>query len=431
MSASTHYDNASLGSPSTEHPIHRNTLHGHSKRVRCVAPLGNECEVSVSDDNSVIVWNFRTSEQEHRWDHKGAISVAVSHDGKYVVSGSRYGDLQLWDVESGDNFSGPWKLHEDKVWSVTCSPDGSRIASCSEDSTFIIWNARPDSPTGKPFLGPISTEQKAVHSIAYCPMGMKLATGGRDSTIKIWDAETGFLQVTLNDHTMSVSSVALTKDIVFSGSLDKAARVWDIGDSEQNAMKAVSKPIIPHPAAIKHIAVSEHFFATATYNCIYLGNLTTYELLPDTFEFPKDDEPNCIALSGDEGTMIVGTEMGKVYTWNIRGITSAPVSAGNFAMVFLRSCSLWQNKLKNNDHVRIQNFLGQDGDPRESHSLQSRSSPSWPVEETRRTTPEQIVIPGRFFGGLLCRFVAPEGYLQVSTAYLAWSLSPLIVLVMS
>ena len=331
MSAATPYNNASLGSQPTEHPLHRNSLDGHSKRVRCVAPLGNERVASVSDDNSVIVWKFRTKEQERRWDHEGVMSVAVSHDGKYVVSGGRDGGLQLWDVESGDNFSGPWNLHDDKVWSITWSPDGSRIASCSEDSTFIIWNARPDSPTGNPFLGPISTKQKAVRSIAYCPMGTKLATGGRDSTIKIWDAETGSLQVTLNDHTMSVSSVALTKDIVFSGSLDKAARVWDIGDSEQNAVKAVSKTTIPHPAAIKHIVVSEHFFATATYRYIYLRSLTTYELLVE-IEFPEGDEPNCIALSGDEDTMIACSERGKVYTWDIGRITSAftgNVSAGD------------------------------------------------------------------------------------------------------
>jgi len=330
MSAATHYDNASLRSPSTEHPIHRNTLDGHSKRVWCVAPLGNEHVVSVSDDDFIIVWKFRPKKQERRWDHKGAMSVAVSPDGKYVVSGGRDGDLQLWDVESGDNFSGPWNLHDDKVWSVTWSPDGNRLASCSEDGTFIIWNARPNSPTGKPFLGPISTEQNAVYTIAYCPMGTKLATGGRDSTIKIWDAETGSLQVTLDDGAMRVvSSVALTKDIVLSGSLDKA-RVWDISDLEQKAVKAVPKITIQHPAAIKHIAVSEHFFATATYDYIYLRSLTTYELLAE-FEFSKGDEPNCIALSGDEDTMIACSERGKVYTWNIGRFTGnvEDVSAGD------------------------------------------------------------------------------------------------------
>jgi len=330
MSAATPYDNASPGPQPTEHLLHRNSLDGHPKRVQCVAPLGNECVVSVSDDNFVIIWNFRAKKEERRWSHKGAMSVAVSHDGKYVVSGSRFGDLQLWDVESGDNFSGPWKLHVEKVWSITWSPDGSRIASCSEDGTFVIWNARPDSPTGQHFLGPISTEQKAVRSIAYCPLGTKLATGGRDSTIKIWDAETGSLRAVSNDHTMSVSSVALTKDIVISGSLDRTVRACDISNLEQNAVMAVSQIItIPNPVAFKHIAVSERFFAATSYNCIYLGSLATYELLSASFEFPEGDEPNCSALSGDEATMIACTEKGKVYTWNIGKITSASVSAGN------------------------------------------------------------------------------------------------------
>lgn len=331
MSTDTSYDETSHCSPSMEHQIDRDTLDGHSKRVWCVAPLDNERVVSASDDDSVIVWKFRAKEEECRWSHKGAMTVAVSPDGRSVVSGGRDCALRLWDPESGHLLSGPWKLHDEKVWSVSWSPDGGRIASCSADSTLIIWNARPNSPSGEPFLGPISTEQKAVYTVAYCPKGERLATGGHDFTVKIWDALTGHLQAALHGHTLSVTSVAWTKDgsRVISGSLDCTARVWDI--LEQKTMCEIPA----HTGAIKYIAVSDHVFATASYDHAYLWSLATHQRLSAPFDFSKCDEANCVALSEDENTMIACTERGKVYTWNIGSITSTlkqsaeDVSIGN------------------------------------------------------------------------------------------------------
>ncbi|OAX32175.1 WD40 repeat-like protein [Rhizopogon vinicolor AM-OR11-026] len=320
MSSATSHDSASPSSPSMKHAIHRNTLDGHSKRVWCVAPLDDERVVSASDDDSVIVWKFRTKKQEHALFHKGATTVAVSHDRKIIVSAGRDCALQLWDADSGKLLSGPWKLHKDRVWSVTWSPDGSRIASCSADSNLIIWKweAHSTSPSGESFLGPISTEQKAVHSVAYSPFGEKLATGGFDFTIKIWDAGTGSLQTTLCGHTMSVSSLAWTKDgnRVISGSLDHTVRIWDILKKEE------MYKIPAHTDAIKYIAVSDHVFATVSYDKAYLWSLKTHRRLPASFEFSQYDEANCVALSKDETTIAACTERGKVYTWNIGIITS-------------------------------------------------------------------------------------------------------------
>ncbi|OJA21374.1 hypothetical protein AZE42_07301 [Rhizopogon vesiculosus] len=320
MSSATSHDSASPSSPSIKHAIHRNTLDGHSKRVWCVAPLDDERVVSASDDDSVIVWKFKTKKQERAFFHKGATTVAVSHDRKIIVSAGRDCALQLWDADSGKLLSGPWKLHKDRVWSVTWSPDGSRIASCSADSNLIIWKweAQSTSPSGESFLGPISTEQKAVHSVAYSPNGEKLATGGFDFTIKIWDAGIGTLQTTLCGHTMSVSSLAWTKDgsRVISGSLDHTVRIWDIVKKEE------IHQIQAHADAIKYIAVSDHVFATVSYDKAYLWSLKTHRRLPASFKFSQYDEVNCVALSKDETTITACTERGKVYTWNIGIITS-------------------------------------------------------------------------------------------------------------
>lgn len=315
MATATSHGDPSSNSPGKEQ-IHRNTLGSHERRAWCVAPFpDNERVVSASDDDTVVVWKFRTKEKEYCWSHKGATAISVSHDGKKVVSGGRDCALQLWNAESGKRLAGPWKLHKQRVWSVSWSPDGNHIASCSADSTLIICSA----DSGEPIFEPLPTEQEAVHAVAYSPNGESVATGGQDSTIKIWDAHKGHIQATLRGRILSVSSVVWTKDgsQVISGSVDHTVRIW--GVSEQ---KEVCLAIHAHLHTINYIAVSTHVFATASIDHAYLWNLKTRQRLAGPFELSKYDEANGVALLDDENTLAACTERGKLYTWNIGKITS-------------------------------------------------------------------------------------------------------------
>ena len=307
--------------------LQRGTPDGRTKRVWCIAPFpDNKRVVSASDDDFVVVWKFRTNEEEYCWSHKGATTVAVSPDGTKVVSGGRDGDLHIWDADSGAHLSGPWMQHTDRVWSVGWSPDGNRIASCSADGILIIWNAHPSSPSGEVICGHLQTGHGVVRAIAYFPQGGKVATSGNNPMVKIWDDNTGGLQRELNNETETVPSVAWTKDggSVISGSIDGTVRVWNI--LEQDPVHKMSA----HEDAVNYIAVSDHVFATAsTDHIISLWDLKTYGLvgsLACEFSSPEapgnHDEVRCIAFTADENTIVAGTERGVVYTFDIGEIIS-------------------------------------------------------------------------------------------------------------
>ena len=153
--------------------------------------------------------------------------VAVSPDGKRIVSGSRDKTLRLWDADTGLALGQPLTGHSDSVESVAFSPDGKRIVSGSDDTTLRLWNANTGQPVGKPLDG----HSNWVFSVAVSPDGKRIVSGSNDTTLRLWDAETGQpVGQPLAGHSAGVNSVAFSRDgkRIVSGSGDKTLRLWPV-----------------------------------------------------------------------------------------------------------------------------------------------------------------------------------------------------------
>ncbi|MGI5041731.1 WD40 repeat domain-containing protein, partial [Streptomyces sp. JAC128] len=76
--------------------------------------------------------------------------------------------------------------HEQDVNAVAWSPDGSRLATASDDGTIRIWDAQGA-------VDPVvltHAHGDRVSAVAWSPDGKRLAGGSRDRTVTVWDAET-------------------------------------------------------------------------------------------------------------------------------------------------------------------------------------------------------------------------------------------------
>ena len=229
--------------PRPEPPLWLRSLEGHTDWVRAVAvsPDGRFI-VSGSDDRTVKVWEAESGRLlrslEGHTDDVNA--VAVSPDGRFIVSGSGDHTVKVWEAESRRLL----RSLEGHMWSVDAvavSPDGRFIVSGSADLTVKVWEAE----SGR-LLRSLEGHTGRVWTVAVSPDGRTIVSSSDDNTVKVWEAESGQLLRSLEGHTGGVSPDGHT---IVSGSYDHTIRAWDPESGK-------SRVLFWNDAAIHSLALS-------------------------------------------------------------------------------------------------------------------------------------------------------------------------------
>ena len=188
-------------------------------------------------------------------------AVCFSPDGKWLATGAEdrlirvrfhsglpmvflYTDVpctypaQIWDI-ARKRIRYTFEGHQQEIYSLDFSHDGSLIVSGSGDKTARIW----DMNSRESKVLPIDDDPNVdagVTSVAISPDARFVAAGSLDTVVRIWDVATGTLVDRLRGHGDSVYSVAFTPDGkgLVSGSLDKTLKYWELNTAISNARKA-------------------------------------------------------------------------------------------------------------------------------------------------------------------------------------------------
>ena len=109
----------------------------------------------------------------------------------------------------------------DNVLSVAFSPDGTLLASGSDDGLVGLWDTHTE--TLQATLG----HESPVLSVAFSPDSDLLATGSTDGVARLWDPHVPEHKAALG-HESPVESVAFDGNILVTGSQDGRVRQWEI-----------------------------------------------------------------------------------------------------------------------------------------------------------------------------------------------------------
>ncbi|MEM7552540.1 MAG: NB-ARC domain-containing protein [Cyanobacteria bacterium P01_A01_bin.84] len=228
------------------------TLRGYVNDVRSVAiheqgqdSKKNYIIVSAHRDSRVRIWNFSTNNVDtyHGTSHSMSLhghkymvsSVAISPDGKTLVSGGEDEIAKLWDIATGEILH-TWKVEGREIWSVAFSSDGKTIAAGCDGMSIPndidhqqvrLWNVKDKSE--KILVG----HDISVNSVAFSPDGSTLVSGSTDATMKLWDVSTSQLLQTFPEHQeqgVAIYGVSFSPDgqKIANSSFDGSIRIWDV-----------------------------------------------------------------------------------------------------------------------------------------------------------------------------------------------------------
>ncbi|CUU07126.1 delta-60 repeat domain-containing protein [Candidatus Kryptobacter tengchongensis] len=235
-------------------------------------------------------------------------SVAISSDGKYIVSGSQDKTIKLWDISTGREIR-TFKGHTDWITSVAISPDGKYVISGSYDKTLKIW----DILTGRE-IRTFAGHTDKVTSVAITPDGKYIVSGSQDKTIKLWDISTGREIRTFKGHTNWVTSVAVSPDgkYVISGSNSWIIKLWDISTGKE------IRTFAGHEGLVTSVAISpdgKYVVSGSSDNAVKLWDISTGREIR-TFK-GHTDWITSVAISPDGKYVASGSQDKTIKLWDI------------------------------------------------------------------------------------------------------------------
>ncbi|CAD8169269.1 unnamed protein product [Paramecium pentaurelia] len=237
------------------------------------------------------------------------VTVCFSPNGTTLASGSEDKSIRLWDVKTGQQ---KFKLdgHSHAVLSLCFSPDETTLASGSEDKSIRLWDVKTGQLKFK-----LDGHTHAVLSLCFSPDETTLASGSEDKSIRLWDVETGQQKFKLDGHNDSVQSVCFSSDgtKLASGSLDKSIRIWNV---ELGQVKA---KLNGHKDSVLSVCFSPDDTALASGSCdkeIFLWDVKTGKRMKQFFGHTHFIQSICFSPNGT--TLASGSVDKSIRLWDVK-----------------------------------------------------------------------------------------------------------------
>lgn len=194
--------------------------------------------VTVAEDSSTTLWDL-TNYGEYKktkfgywkfrgqghyfWQRFDVFDVAFSNDGNLLAISQHSSGVEFWNVNT-------WKVLNSvgtsgTPYDIEFSPDDSFIAGGSYNWYPIIIDVKLSQVTQK-----YKSHDGGVTGVSYSPDGSILATSSEDKSVRLWGVNEGIQLRILDGHLSTVNNVAFSPDgsLLGSASDDGSIIIWGI-----------------------------------------------------------------------------------------------------------------------------------------------------------------------------------------------------------
>lgn len=197
------------------------TLRHNGANLMCVA-IGDDGWVATGGvDGMMTLWNPKGELHDRRALNPGSVnSLAISDGGRCVVAGQGT-RVSSWTLV-GDQFT-QYEALDNLAYCVAVSRDGKRIVTGDYDGKLHLWE------TGTPKARrSMNGHEGPIYSVALGDQGDTIVSGGADQVVRLWNLQTGELAKKLTGHQGMIFSVSFDADRqrILAGGKDNVISDW-------------------------------------------------------------------------------------------------------------------------------------------------------------------------------------------------------------
>lgn len=194
----------------------------------CDLSWKNGVLATASWDSTAKTWNLHTLDSKNgptsslvnELEHEcGVGCISLDEEAQHLASGTLEGCVALWELHSASCL-GQFHIHTGPVAAVSFSPDGNKVASCSEDQTLKVLDVRTGTVL---FSKDAKTPLRCL-----CWDGASVLTGCSSGSLLVWDLLSAQMLTEVFAHNGAVTCIQVSDDgsFVATGGEDGKVIVW-------------------------------------------------------------------------------------------------------------------------------------------------------------------------------------------------------------
>jgi WD40 repeat protein/serine/threonine protein kinase len=132
--------------------------------------------------------------------------------------------------------------HSDVLWCAAFSPDGTKVATGTDDRVLRIWNSTDGS-----LLKSLYGHDFIISGVTFSPSGKTLVSCAYDGSSRLWDVESGQQLHHLVGHTREIERILFSRNgsQVVTSSRDGTIRTWNVLSGQLETTIPLRAALIP------------------------------------------------------------------------------------------------------------------------------------------------------------------------------------------